>query len=125
MERTNRAIIEIIKQKKGFSLFYFLGCFSLGPKLETLIEIWDDQDALMRSLHLFQKLGIMEPSSNGSETQRKTLNLSLRKVVQKMEFEHCDKIYMTELCKHFNTLFMKLQENYTPSKTAHIEVLKK
>ena len=32
---------------------------------------------------------------------------------------------MTELCKHFNLLFMKLHENYKPSKKAQLEVLDK
>ena len=32
---------------------------------------------------------------------------------------------MTELCKHFNLLFMKLHENYKPSKTAQLLVLDK
>ena len=83
MVRTNRATIEVIKHERGLVLFYFLGCFSVGPKLETLREIWHEESNLTQSLHLFQKLGIMEPSSHNCPEahQRKCLNLSLRQVV--------------------------------------------
>ena len=64
----------------------------------------------------------MEPSSSNGDPdsphQRKCLNLSLRRVVQQTKFAHCNRVYMTELCKHFNLLFMRLYENYTPSKIA-------